>query len=60
MKIRSKRIESKIEYHRKRNKCPCCTRDNYKAELVRRAEIKEATVDVEFSVADSTPGCDPV
>lgn len=47
MRIRSKKIGSKIEYAMKRNKCPCCTRLNHREELIRRAEVTEAMNDGE-------------
>lgn len=46
MKIKSRVCPAKTEYHRKRNKCPCCTRPNFTQELRRRQELKEAMKDM--------------
>ncbi|XAI98143.1 hypothetical protein ISREJYDI_CDS0124 [Pseudomonas phage UNO-G1W1] len=42
--------------------CGCCSRLSWKVHKLDKQVLKEALedVDVEFSVADSTPGCDPV
>lgn len=42
MQIKSGIRRHKIEYSRKRNKCPCCTRLNCREELLRRIEVSEA------------------
>ena len=49
MQIKSKVIPPKVEYSRKRNKCPCCTRDNYRLEMIRRLECKEAELQINSS-----------
>lgn len=47
MKIRAKVVPAKTEYHRKRNKCLCCTRLNKREELYRRYGVKEAIEEIE-------------
>lgn len=46
MKIKSGVRKHKIEYTRKRNKCPCCTRLNCREELLRRVEVQEADEEI--------------
>lgn len=46
MIIKSRQRDFKIEYTRRRNKCPCCTRFNCREEILRRVEIKEAMKEI--------------
>lgn len=46
MKIKSGVRQHKIEYTRKRNKCPCCTRLNCREEILRRIEVQEADEEI--------------
>lgn len=56
MRIKSGIRQNKIEYTRKRNKCPCCTRLNCREELLRRLECKEAEQELQSNTLD----CDDV